>query len=206
MLSNPINFHKYFINSRTNKNIIKKNKIFTQQRNRLQSSSLHSIPSTNIFCIPHKCIHMYIHEEFAIRSHIQAYKGDVNVYGPLWTPTCICAMWTYFLIILYVFSSLKRLYHPLHHRQSHDRLSPSPQHHVWLHPPIFSCLVNILLLFVRTFSPLFTCINRVGTMLYSILIWVLCSLGQQLSESWNRLHCSLQAFGYYCQQLPGLNH
>ena len=87
------------------------------------------------------------------------------------------------------FSSLilpKRLYHPLYHRQLHDWLSPSPQHHVWLHPPY------ILLLFVRTFSPLFTCINQVGTMLYSTLIWVLCSLSQQLSKSWNWLHCSLQ--------------
>ena len=138
MLSNPINFHKYFINSRTHKNIIKKNKIFTQQRNRLQSSSLHSIPLTNILRIPHKCIHIDIHEEFAIRSHIQAYKGDANIYGPLWTLTSICAVWTYFLIILYVFPLIffpKRLYHPLHHRQSHDRLSPSPQHHVWLHLP-----------------------------------------------------------------------
>ena len=102
MLSNPINFHKYFINSRTNKNIIKKNKIFTQQRNRLQSSSLHSIAFTNIFRMPYKCIHTHIYE-FMIRSCIQEYKGNANIYGPLWTPTSICTMWTYFLIILYVF-------------------------------------------------------------------------------------------------------
>ena len=69
---------------------------------------------------------------------------NVNFYGPLWTPTRICAVWTYFLIILYVFPFLflpKRLYHPPYHWQSYDRLSPSPQHHVWLHPPIFSCLL-----------------------------------------------------------------
>ena len=111
------------------------------------------------------------------------------------------------LIISYLFFSYyfpKRLYHPLHYQQSHDRLSPSSQHHVSLHPPIFSCLVNILLLFIRTFSPLFTCINWVDTTLYSILIWVLCSLSQTFSKSWNWLHCSLQAFGYYCQRLPGL--
>ena len=41
-------------------------------------------------------------------------------------------------------------------------------------------------------------------MLYYTLIWVLCSLGQTFSKSWNRLHCSLQAFGYYCLWLPGL--
>ena len=71
-----------------------------------------------------------------------------------------------------------------------------------LHPPYI--LVNILLLFIRTISPYFTCINRVDTTLYLILIWVLYSLGQTFSKSWNRLHCSLQAFGYYCQWLPGL--
>ena len=157
--------------------------------------------------MPYKCIYILTNEEFVIRSHIQAYKGDANVYGPLWTLTCICAMWTFFLIIPYLFFSYyfpKRLYHPLHYWQSHDRLSPSSQHHVSLHPPIFSCLVNILLLFIKTFSPLFTCINRVDTILYSISIWVLFSLSQQFSKHWNWFHCSLQAFGYYCQQLPGL--
>ena len=53
-----------------------------------------------------KCIHTHIYEEFKVWSRIQAYKGDVNVYGPLWTPTCICAIWTYSLIILYVFPLL----------------------------------------------------------------------------------------------------
>ena len=88
-----------------------------------------------------------------------------------------------------------------------NRMTDSPHHHSIMYcftPPIFSCLFHILLLFVRTFSPLFTCINRVDTTLYLILIWVLYSLGQTFSKSWNWLHCSLQAFGYYCQRLPGL--
>ena len=46
--------------------------------------------------MPHKCIYIHTNEEFVIWSHIQAYKGDANVYGPLWTPTCICAVWTFF--------------------------------------------------------------------------------------------------------------
>ena len=54
----------------------------------------------------HKCIHTHIYEEFTIQSHIQAYKGDANIYGPLWTLTCMCAMWTFLLIILYVFPFL----------------------------------------------------------------------------------------------------
>ena len=74
----------------------------------------------------------------------------------------------------------KRLYHFLHHWQLYDRFSPLSQHHILLHPPIFSCLVNILLLFIRTISPYFTCINWVDTTLYSISIWVLCSLSQHL--------------------------
>ena len=41
-------------------------------------------------------------------------------------------------------------------------------------------------------------------MLYSTLIWVLYFLSQQFFKSWNQLHCSLQAFGYYFQRLPGL--
>ena len=77
-----------------------------QQQNWLQPSSLHQIPSTNIFCMSSKCIYMHTYEDFAIQSCIQAYKGDTNVYGPLWTLTCICTIWTYFLTILYVFPFL----------------------------------------------------------------------------------------------------
>ena len=141
-----------------------------------------------------------------MQSHIQAYKGNTNVYGPLWTPTCICAMCTYFLIILYIF--------PLLFFPERTLSSTTLSTIVWQtfpittasymsSPPIFSYLSHNLLSFVRTFSPQFTCINRVDTMLYSTLIWVLCSLSQHLFKHWNQLHCSLQAFGLYCQRLPG---
>ena len=75
----------------------------------------------------YKCIHMHIYEEFTIQRRIQAYKSDANLYGPLWTLTCICTMWTYFLIIHYLFPLLffpKRLYHSPYHQQSHARLFP----------------------------------------------------------------------------------
>ena len=39
----------------------------------------------------------------------------------------LCLFLSYFLP--------KRLYHSPNHQQLHDRLSPSSQHHVWLHPP-----------------------------------------------------------------------
>ena len=75
------------------------------------------MPSTNTFHMLCKCIYSHTHKVFMIRSLIQAYKGDTNVYEPLWTPTCICAIWTYFLIILYIFPLLffpKRHYHTPH--------------------------------------------------------------------------------------------
>ena len=56
--------------------------------------------------MPHKCIYSHTYEEFMIWSHIQVYKGDANIYGPLWTLTCICTMWTYFLTIIYIFPFL----------------------------------------------------------------------------------------------------
>ena len=56
--------------------------------------------------MPTKCIYMYTYKEFTMWRHIQAYKGDTNIYGLLWTPTCICAVWTYFLIILHNFPLL----------------------------------------------------------------------------------------------------
>ena len=64
------------------------------------------ITLTYTFHMLTKCIYVHTHEEFTMQSHIQAYKGNANIYGPLWTPTCICAMWTYFLIILYIFPLL----------------------------------------------------------------------------------------------------
>ena len=130
---------------------------------------------------------MHIYEEFIIRSRIQAYNGNANIYGPLWTPTCIYAVWTffpyYFLSFLFLLLPKKDFIIPY---IINNRMTDSPHHHSIMYyftPPIFSCLFHILLLFVRTFSPLFTCINRVDITLYLTLIWVLFSLGQHLSKS-----------------------
>ena len=64
----------------------------------------------------YKCIYILINEEFVIWSRIQAYKGDTNVYGPLWTPTCICTIWTFFpyysLSFSFIISSQKTLSSP----------------------------------------------------------------------------------------------
>ena len=104
--------------------------------------------STPIIFITLNSINKYL--SHASQMHIHTYKWRVHnleLYPGIqgwrecsWTLvylTYICAVWTFFLIILYLFFSysfLKRLYHPPYYWQSYDRLSPSSQHHVWLHP------------------------------------------------------------------------
>ena len=95
--------------------------------------------------MPHKCIYMHIYKEFAIQSHIQAYKGNANIYGPLWTMTCICAVWTSFLIILYLFPLLflpKRHYHP---HIIDKRMTDFPHHHSIMYDftPLYSPVYSI---------------------------------------------------------------
>ena len=143
MLSNPINSQKHFKRIRTNKNIIKRNKIFIEHRNHFQLSSLHSIPSTNISHMPYKCIYILINEDFMVRSRIQAYKGDANVYGPLWTPTCICAVWTFFLIISYLFFPYFFQKDFIIPYIIDNRMTDSPHHHsiMYYFTPLYSPLV-----------------------------------------------------------------
>ena len=77
---------------------------------------MHNPKLPNIQTVLLPTVHIY--EEFEVQSCIQAFKGSTNVYGPLWTPTCICAVWTHFFIILYVLLFLflpKRLYHSPYH-------------------------------------------------------------------------------------------
>ena len=155
-------------------------------------------------------IHTYKHidKEFKIQSCIQAYKGDTNVYGPLWTLTCRCAVWTFFLIILYLFFSysfLKRLYHPPYYRQSYDRLSPSSQHHVWLHPSYILLFSQHSPVICKDFFPLIHMYKSSRYYaVFNIDLGPMFPQSTSLLKSWNWLHCSLQAFGLYCQRLPGL--
>ena len=46
---------------------------------------------------------MHIHEVFMIRSCIQTYKGDTNIYGPLWTLRCIYALCGHFSLLFSIF-------------------------------------------------------------------------------------------------------
>ena len=42
--------------------------------------------------------HIYTGWDFTSKYHILADIGNANIYGPLWTPTCICTRRTYFFI------------------------------------------------------------------------------------------------------------
>ena len=66
------------------------------------------------------------------------HTSDANVYGPLWTRPVYAPcghIFSLFSIFFLSYSFPKRLYHSPYHRQSHDRLFPSSQHHACLHPP-----------------------------------------------------------------------
>ena len=148
--------------------------------------------------MPTKCIYMHTYEEFTMWRCIQAYKGNANVYRPLWTPTYICAIWTYFLIILYIF--------PLLFFPQKTLSLPISLTIAWQTFPIItaSCMTSppYILLFTPH-SPVICKDNFPLVYMYKSsryyavvqwLIWVLFSLGQPLSKSWHQLHCSHQAF------------
>ena len=126
-----------------------------------------------------KCIYMHTHKVFMIWSHIQAYKGDVNIYGPLWTLTCICAMWTYFLIILYIFLSYSFPKDIIIPHIIDNHMTDFPHHH-----SIMYDFTPYILLFI-SHSPVICKDNFPSVYMYKssryylyyISIWVLCSLG-----------------------------
>ena len=156
MLSNPINSHKHFINSRTDKNIIKRIKYSYNNEvnfNYLHCTQFHRQISFACLTNAYTCIYMKSSQFGAIFRHIRATQMFMDPCGPRHVyALCehISSLFSMFFLFLF---PPKRHYYSLHHRQLYDRFSPSSQHHILLHPPIFSCLVNILLLFVRTISP-----------------------------------------------------
>ena len=90
----------------TNKNIIERIKY--SYNNEIDFNYLHYTQfnqQTPFACLTNAYTHIYMKSSRsgAVFRHT---KGYTNVYGPLWTPTCICTMWTYFLIILYIFPFL----------------------------------------------------------------------------------------------------
>ena len=163
--------------------------------------------STSIIFITFNSINKHLLHALQIHTHAyirrvhdsETYSGIQRWREPLWTlvdPDMymrhVNIFPYYSLYFSFIISSQKDIIIPY---IIDNCMTDFPHHHSIMYDftPLYSLdLVNILLLFVRTISPWFTCINWVGIMLYSISIWVLCSLGQYLFKSWNWLHCSLQ--------------
>ena len=101
--------------------------------------------STSIIFIIFNSINKHLSHALQMHTHayirrvhnLEPYSGIQGRHECLWIlvdPNMYMRCVDIFPYYSLCFSSLI-LYHPLHHRQSHNRLSPSPQHHVWLHPP-----------------------------------------------------------------------
>ena len=95
---------------------------------------------------------MHLEREFTI---MEPYSSPyANVYGHLWTPTSICARWTFFFIFLYVFyyySHPKDITTSPHHQHN---MRDFYHHHSIMYDtnPLYSPKFLLhLLLFVRTF-------------------------------------------------------
>ena len=124
--------------------------------------------STSIIFITFNSINKNL--SHALQMHTHAYIWRVQDSEPysgiqgwrehLWTlvdPDMYMRRVDIFFIILYLFFSysfLKKLYHPPYYQQSYDRLSPSSQHHVWLHPSYILLFSQHSPVIYKDFSPL----------------------------------------------------
>ena len=63
----------------------------------------------------------------------------------------------------------------------HTPPTASPDHHVWPQSPLlsFSFIFHVI---CEDSSPSYACINQGHLVLYNVLVWVISSLGQQLSK------------------------
>ena len=71
----------------------------------------------------------------AVFRHTRATRMFMDPYGPRHVYALYGHFFFYYSLSFLSLFLHKRLYHPLHHQQLHERLSPSSQHHVLLHPP-----------------------------------------------------------------------
>ena len=103
---------------------------------------------------------MHTHTYIWRVRHLEPYSGIQGKHECLWTlvdPDMYTRRMDIFPLLFLIFSFLitskKRLYHPLHHQQSHDRLSPSSQHHVLLHPPYILLFIPYSPVICKDFFP-----------------------------------------------------
>ena len=91
---------------------------------------------TSFICIINAYTHIHTKclQFGAIFRHTMATWMFMDPCGP-WHVYAPCGHFSLLFSIFFLSHfSPKRLYHPPYHRQSHDRLFPSPQHHVCLPP------------------------------------------------------------------------
>ena len=153
-------------------------------------------------------IHFPMHiPKLRINPFFQWYKGDTNIYGPSWTPTCICTIWTYFsyysLCFTFLISSQKILSLPTSsttiwqtfHIITACMSSPPCILLFALHSPVI-CKDFFSLVYMYKSSRYFPVFDiDLGPMFpQSTSLW-----SHETSST-----AALQAFGLYCQQLPGL--
>ena len=122
----------------------------------------------------------------ATQTFVDPY-GPQHVYAP-----CGHIFLLFSMFFFSYFLPKSHYHHPLYHWQSYDRLSTLPQHHVWLHPLYILLFIPYSPVICKDFFPL-VYMYKLSTMLYSTSIWVLYSLSQLFSKSWDWLHCSFQA-------------
>ena len=157
--------------------------------------------------MPSKCIYMHTHEVFAIQSRIQAYKGDVNVYRPLWTPTCICTMWTYFLIILYIFPLLffpkKTLSLPISSTIAWQTFSITTASCMSSPPYILLFTTHSPVIWKDNFPLVYMYKSSRYYLVFDINLGSIFPQSTSLSLDTGST-AAIKHFGYYCQWLPGL--
>ena len=144
---------------------------------------------------------MHTHAYIGRVQDLEPYSGIQGRHEHLWTlvdPDMYMRHVDIFFIILYLFFSysfLKRLYHSPYHQQSYDRLSPSSQHHVWLHPPYILLFTPYSPVICKDFFPLVYMYK--SSRYYAVFHINLGSIFPQsptsLIKSWHQLHCSHQA-------------
>ena len=90
----------------------------------------------------------------AIFWHTRVRQTFMDPYGPWHGYAPYGHIFSLFSMFFLSYFFPKRHYHPLHHGQSYDRLSPSPQHHVWLHPPYVLLFTPYSPVICKDFFPL----------------------------------------------------
>ena len=140
----------------------------------------------------------------AVFRHIRATQTFMDPYGPQPVYALCRHIFSLFFLFFLSYFSLKGHYHSLHYWKSYDRLSPSSQHHVCLHPPYILLIVTQSPVTCKDFFSLVYMYK--SSRYYTVFNIGLGSIFPQSTslKPWTGSTAAYQAFGLYCQWLPGL--